>query len=126
MQWLQHTNQSIVDNLNNVKREATTHIRNKRKEYLKAKIDELETNSKLKNIRHLYTGISGFKKGFLPRTNVVKDEKGDLFTDCRSILAMWWNYFCQLLNVHGVNDVRPRKIHTAEPLVPELSAVTLR
>ena len=30
----------------------------KKKEYLKAKIDELETNSKIKNIRDLNTGIS--------------------------------------------------------------------
>jgi len=28
----------------------------------------------------------------------------------------------QLLNVHGVNDIRQIEIHTAEPLVPELSA----
>jgi hypothetical protein len=28
----------------------------------------------------------------------------------------------QLLNVHGVNDVRQREIHTREPLVPEPSA----
>jgi hypothetical protein len=27
------------------------------------------------------------------------------------------------LNVHGINDVRQKEIHTAEPLVPELSAV---
>jgi hypothetical protein len=26
------------------------------------------------------------------------------------------------LNIHGVNDVRQTEIHTAEPLVPELSA----
>jgi hypothetical protein len=58
----------------------------------------------------------------LPGTNGVKDEKGDLFTDGRSILAKWRNHFSQLLNVHGVNDVRPRKIHTAEPRVPEPSA----
>jgi prefoldin subunit 5 len=33
------------------------------KEYLKAKIDELETNnSKTKNIRELYSDISEFKK----------------------------------------------------------------
>jgi len=38
MQWLQDTNKSSVDNLNNVRREAS---RNKKKEYLKAKIDEL-------------------------------------------------------------------------------------
>jgi len=31
-------------------------------------------------------------------------------------------YFSQLLNVHGVNDVRQTEIHTAEPLVPEPSA----
>jgi hypothetical protein len=30
--------------------------------YLKAKIDELETNSKIKNIRHLFRGINDFKK----------------------------------------------------------------
>jgi len=29
--------------------------------------------------------------------------------------------FSQLLNVHGVNEVRQTEIHTAEQLVPELS-----
>jgi hypothetical protein len=45
MQWLQDPNQSSVDNLNNVRREASRYFRNKKKDYLKAKIDELETNS---------------------------------------------------------------------------------
>jgi hypothetical protein len=34
----------------------------------------------------------------------------------------WKNYFCQLLNVHGFNDIRQTEIHTAEPLVPEPSS----
>ena len=38
MQWLQDPNQSNVDNLNNVRCEASRHVRNKRKEYVKAKI----------------------------------------------------------------------------------------
>jgi len=46
MQCLQFSNHSTVDNLNNVRREASRHFRNKKKEYLKAKIDELETNNK--------------------------------------------------------------------------------
>jgi hypothetical protein len=50
----------------------------KNKEYLKAKIDKIETNGKIKNIRDLYRGISDFKNGYQPRTNIVKDEKGDL------------------------------------------------
>ena len=35
---------------------------------------------------------------------------------------LWRNYFSQILNVHGVNDVRQTEIYTAEPLVREPSA----
>jgi hypothetical protein len=70
----------------------------------------------------LYRHISEFKRGYQSRTNVVKDEKGDLFADSHSILARWRNHFSELLNVHGVNDVRQTEVHTAEPLVLEPSA----
>jgi hypothetical protein len=46
-----------------------------------------------------------------------------LVADSQNILARWRKYFFQLLNVHGVNDVRRTEIHTAEPLVPEPSAL---
>jgi len=110
-----------VDNINNVRRATSRHFRNKKMVYLKAKIEELETNSKIKHIRELYRDISGFKKGYQPRTNIVKDKKGDLFTDSHSILARWRDHFSQLFNVHGVRNVRQTKIHAAEPIVPELS-----
>jgi hypothetical protein len=64
--------------LNNVKHEASRHVRNKKREYLKDKIDEIATNSKNKNIRDLYRGTDEFKKGYQPRNNLVKDENGDL------------------------------------------------
>ena len=50
MQRLQNPNQRNVDNLNNVRRGASKYFRGEKKEYLKAKIDELETNNKIKNI----------------------------------------------------------------------------
>ena len=53
----------------------------------------------------MYRGISDFKKGYQPRTNIIKDEKGDLVVDSHSILTRWRNHFSQLLNVHEVNDV---------------------
>jgi len=59
----------------------------------------------------LYRGISDFKKGFQPRTSIVKDEKGDLVADSHSILARWRNHFSRLLNKHGVTDVRQTEIH---------------
>ena len=70
----------------------------------------------------MYNRIGDFKKNYRSRTDVVKDEKGDLVTHSFSIVARWRNYFSLLWNVHGVNDVRQRQIHTAEPLLPELSA----
>jgi hypothetical protein len=111
-----------VDNLNNVRRVVSRHFRNKINAYLRAKIEELETNSKVNNIRDFYRGINDFKKGYQPRCNIVKNEKGDLVADTHSIVARWRKYFSQLFNVHGFKDVGQAEIHTAEPLVTEPSA----
>ena len=51
MQLLQDTNQNNEDILNNVRRKDRWHFRNKRKEYLKTKINEIATNSEIKNIK---------------------------------------------------------------------------
>jgi len=83
MQWIHNQSQS---SLNNVRRDASRHFRNKKKAYLKAEI-ELETNSKIKYIRDLCRGIDDFKKGYQPRTNIVKDDKGDVVAGSHSILA---------------------------------------
>jgi hypothetical protein len=113
MQWLHY--------LNSVRREGSRHSRNKKKAYLKSKIDERETNSKMKNIRDSYRGINAFKKGYQPRNKIVKDEKSDLFADSHSILARWKTHFSQLLNVQGISNVR--KI---EPQVPEPSVFEVK
>jgi hypothetical protein len=44
-----------------------------------------------------------------------------MHADSHSIFKRWKNYFCQLLNVHDINDVRQTEMHTTEPLVPESS-----
>jgi hypothetical protein len=86
-------------------------------------LEEIETNSKINNIRDLYRGINDSKKGYQPRTIIVRNGKGDLVVDSHSIMARWRNYFSQILNVHGVSDVRQAEINTAEPLVPDPSAL---
>ena len=48
MQWVQDPSQSNVDNLNTVRREVSRHFRNKKKAYLRNKIEQFETNSKIK------------------------------------------------------------------------------
>jgi hypothetical protein len=125
MQWIQDPSQSNVHNLNKVRRDASRQFRNKKKAYLNGKIEELEINSKTNNIRDLYRGINEIKKGYQPRTGIVKDEKGDLVADSHNIMARWRNYFSQILNVHGLSEFRQAEIHTAEPLVPEPSVLEL-
>jgi hypothetical protein len=58
LQWLQDPSEINGDNLINVRREASRHFRNKKKEYLKGKINEFATN------RDLYRGINEFKKDY--------------------------------------------------------------
>ena len=62
MQWIQDPSRSNVDSLNNARRGASRHFRKKKKAYMKTKIEELETNSKINNVRDLYRGINDFKK----------------------------------------------------------------
>ena len=79
MQRVGDPSQNNVDNLNNVRRGASRHFTKKEKEYLKVEIEELENNSKIKNIRDLYRGINDFKKGYQPRTSIVKDDNGEFY-----------------------------------------------
>jgi thermostable 8-oxoguanine DNA glycosylase len=55
LQWLQDPSVVNEDNLRNIWREASRRFRNKKREYLKDKITDIELNSKNK-IRDLYWG----------------------------------------------------------------------
>jgi hypothetical protein len=117
---LQNPNQINGDNLKNLRSETSKIFRNKKREYLKGKINDLETNNN-KNIRDLYRGINEFRKGYQPRINIIKGENDNLLADPQNVLNRRKNFFNQVQNVHGVHDVMD--IHMTEPLVPEPSLV---
>jgi hypothetical protein len=77
----------------NIRCETRGNFRNKKREYLKDKINEIAMNNKNKNITNLYGGINKFKMGYQPRSNLVKDENGDLLTHSHNIFNRWKNYF---------------------------------
>jgi hypothetical protein len=58
--------QSNADNPKNVRSYDSRCFRDKRKAHQRAKIEKLESNIKIKNIRDLYRGISDFKKCYQP------------------------------------------------------------
>jgi hypothetical protein len=69
---LQNPNQINGDNLKNLRSEASRTFRKKKREYLKGKINELETNNKNENIRDLYKVTNELKKGYQPRINIIR------------------------------------------------------
>jgi hypothetical protein len=121
LQWLHDSREINGDNLNNIRSEVSRHFRNKKREYLKDKIKEFAASSKNKYNRDLCRGITELKRGYQSRSNLLKDENGDLLADSNNILNRWKNCLSQLLNVHRVSDVRRIKICTTEPLVPDPS-----
>jgi hypothetical protein len=123
LQWLQNPNQINGDNLQNLRCETNRTFRNKKRECLKGKINELETNNKNKNIRDLYKSINEFKKRYQSRINIIKDENGNLVADPQNVLNRLKNFFNQVLTVNGVHYVRQMDIHMVEPSVPEPSLV---
>jgi hypothetical protein len=121
---LQNPRQINGNSLQNLRRETSRIFRNKKREHLKGKINELEINDKNKNIRDLYRRVNEFKEGYQTRINIIKDENGNLIADPKSVLNRWKDFFNQVLSTWD-SYVRQKDMHTAEPLVPECQNLAL-
>ncbi|PSN40818.1 hypothetical protein C0J52_15311 [Blattella germanica] len=90
MNWMREPNEQNSEQLCSIRRKTTRFIKNKKREYLKEKINYLE---------------------------------GDMLADAKSILNRWGNYFNQLLNVHGEEEIEENNLQTAEVSAEEPSAI---
>jgi len=57
LQWLQDPDHNNVGNLSKVRHDTSRHFRNKKMEYLRAKSNKMETNSKNENFRGRVTNL---------------------------------------------------------------------
>ena len=96
MNWLHEQNEVNLGQLGSIRRESTRVLKSKKREYLRGKINDLETNARNRNNRELYQGIRIERKGFQARKNIIRNGNGDTIADSRSILDRWKNYFDQL------------------------------
>jgi hypothetical protein len=85
LQWLQDPSIVNEDNLRNVRRDASSRFRNKKRKYLEGKITDIGLNSKNTNIRDLYKGTTEFKEGYQPKNNLEKDERCDTVADPQKV-----------------------------------------
>jgi hypothetical protein len=81
------------DTLSNMGRDARRHFRIKKKGSIwKTKLMRLQRTEKQESI-DLYRGINKFKRSYQPRSNLLKEENGDLLADSHNILNWLKNYF---------------------------------
>ena len=102
---LQNPNDQTAEYFINVRRDPCRMFWKKKRDYMMAKVNKLEENSKSKNIREMYKGINEFKKGYQPRAYVIKKHDGTIVADTTSILSRWEQFFSNLLNVHQNSDL---------------------
>jgi len=56
--------------------------------------------------------MNGFKKGYQPRINFVKNDDDDLLSDSNNILNRFKNYFCQLLMYLALMMLSYHNVHS--------------
>jgi hypothetical protein len=81
----------------------------------------LQENSKNKKIIDLHMA-SMTLMGYHLKTNIVKNEAGDVVASPDRGLVMWMNHFSELLNAPGVNGFRQNEKNKAGPLASDPSA----
>ena len=72
--------------------------RRKKRELLNAHINEVENNRRNRRTREQYKGVSEVRKGYQPRSNMVRDKNGNMLVNEEQIKDRWKEYFSELLN----------------------------
>ena len=85
--WIQNPNERNVEDFSSVRCYSCRTLKKKKGDYMKAKVNWLEENSKNKIILEIYNGINEFKKGYQPRAYVIKKQDGTILADTSSVLS---------------------------------------
>lgn len=73
-------------------------LRNKKRNYFKTKIEEIENRMWGNEQRKAYKEIDSIRSGSKPFSNWCRDKDGNLKTTNTEVLEVWKNYFTELLN----------------------------
>jgi hypothetical protein len=123
LQWLQNGSHLVEDYMNSTRREASGTIRTKETEYLKDRINKLET--KKKNIRDFTEAYMYFRRLTYFESTC---RKMTVLTNFHRILNRWKNLFFQILNVHGMFNfsIKQTESNTGDQVFMSLLLMRLR
>ena len=73
----------------------------------------------------MYKGINEFKKGYQPRTYLIKKHDVTIVADTSSILSRWEQFFINLLNPNQSTCQEGSELYTAEPDIPDPTLIKI-
>ncbi|XP_054259423.1 uncharacterized protein LOC128984157 [Macrosteles quadrilineatus] len=122
---LQRPTRQTTEEYKESRRTANGILRNKKKQHIKAQIEEIQNLDDQNETRKCYTAIKRMTKGFQPRVNACKDKDGNLIEEATRVLDRWAEHFTELLNGNHTGEDRALdwqpKYHTADPWIEEPS-----
>ena len=117
------------EELRQARREEKRVHRRKKREYEKRILEELEIAYSTRDTRKFYRKLNDVKRGFQPRTSMVRKRNGEIASHQTDVIDTWKEHFDELLNSNEhlranrsnlqVNDTDEELI---EPSVEEIKA----
>ncbi|KAI5737941.1 hypothetical protein M8J77_000982 [Diaphorina citri] len=89
-------------------------IRRKKREHINKKLEQIEKEDSMKNVRSFYQLVNQQRRGTQPKSTMIKDKNGTILTGNESIRERWAEYFKELLNVEQEQQTEEITPETAE------------
>ncbi|XP_055839098.1 uncharacterized protein LOC129907077 [Episyrphus balteatus] len=80
-------------------------IRRKKRQHEKEAIVEIEGCYNRNDVRKFYQKVKRTSQGYKPRTEVCKDQQGNIVVETQTMLRIWKDHFCNLYN--GDDEANP-------------------
>lgn len=88
--------------------------RKKKREFLNNKLDQIEKEDNMKNVRSFYQLVKQQRRTTQPKSTMIKDKDGTTLIGTTAILERWAEHFKELLNVQNETHIEEEIPHTAE------------
>ena len=97
-----YTRQNEMEYINK-RREAKHLFRNKKRASFQRKLENIKQEYSNKNAKEFYKEVNSVKRGFKPRTTLIKDSMGNIIGNEEQALLRWSEYFLEHFKLNKGN-----------------------
>lgn len=103
-----------MEEYRNERRKVKRLMRKKKRDHLNKKLEQIEKEDSMKNIRSFYQLVKQQRRGIQVKGTLIKDKNGTNLTGNEAVRERWAEYFKELLNVEQEFIIEENIITSAE------------